>query len=147
MINFTLGLLADNAHADQSGKLYVLGEFTVIVSPTLPARHPQFYVVARWVADIVDIRDTKPMFEIEIVDEDGRAITPRSPKLPLPFGPIGEMARGKAQAQVILQFNMLMFPKYGTYTIHFRVNDNPNGAVTLYVADRLPGPPAPNVSK
>lgn len=138
MVDFNLGLLADNAHVDANGKLYILGEFRYVFAASVPARHGQFYVVARWEADTAELRGVDSALEIEIVDGDGQPIMPRSPQIPLTFGPIGEAARGRVQSQVILQMQGLVLPKYGDYVFHFFVNGVANGKVAFYVASPPP---------
>lgn len=132
-MEFDLGLMADNAHADQSGKLYILGEFKYIFAPKLPARHGRFTVVARWIAHTVEIKNKKNTFQIEIVDADGSPVIPRSPEMDLMFGPIGPAARGQSRAQLILAMEGFVAQKYGDYSIHFFVNGSHCGEVAFHV--------------
>lgn len=140
MIACDLGLLADHAHVDPSGKLYILGEFRYIYAPELPARHGHFSVVARWTADLVEVRDRENTIELEIVDEDGNPVVPRSKKLPLAFGPIGPAERGRAHAQAVIAMDGFVLTKYGDHVIHFIVNGTHNGRVRFHVL--RPKPPA-----
>lgn len=131
-IEFNLGVIADNAHVDASGKLYILGEFRYIFASTFPARHGRMSVVARWIANVPDVRDGAQV-EVEIVDADGKAIVPRSPKMPLKFAPIGPADRGKVQAQLVMQLDGLILPAEGSYSLHWFVNGTSNGQVTFHV--------------
>lgn len=130
-IEFDFGLLADLAQVAGGGKLNILGEFQVIQAPAAPARHGPFYAIARWVADTVDVR-SEPGVEIEVVDEDGQPISPKSPKLPLRFMPRVHDKK-KAQAQLIIQFNPLDLPRFGGYAIQFFINERPAGSISLYL--------------
>lgn len=147
MAEFNLGLLADNAHIDPSGKLYVLGEFRYIFSAQLPVQYPHFTVVLRWLAEIVEVRDQQNTIEIEIIDEDGKVIAPKSPKIPIQFGEVGPAARGRAQAQMVLNMNGLVLPHYGDYAIHFFLNGVSCGKVVFYVMQLPSASAPPNVGR
>jgi hypothetical protein len=133
MIQFDVGLLADNAHVDGNGKLYVLGEFRYIFAASVPALHAQMAVVARWVAPTMEVKDKQHTIELEMVDQDGRGVLPRSPKIPLGFSEIGPVEYGQSQALLILQMAGLLLPKYGNFAINFIVNDVNNGSVRFHV--------------
>lgn len=147
MAEFSLGLLADNAHVDASGKLYVLGEFRYIFSSSVPVQYGHFAVVVRWLADLVEVRDQANTLEIEIVDEDAKIVVPRSPKMTIQFGEVGPAQRGRAQAQVVLNMNGLVLPHYGDYAIHFFLNGTSNGKVVFHVTQPPPAPAAPNAGQ
>jgi len=145
MIKLDLGLMADKAHVDAGGKLYILGEFRYIFAAKLPARHGQMGIVARWVAPWVEVRDKENMLQIEIVDQDANVIVPKSPKIPVTFAPIGAAAPGTAQAQAIFEMNGFVLTKYGPHVIHFYINENHAGEVTFHVTSTpvVPKPAAP----
>ena len=134
MIELNLALLADNAHMDASGKLYILGEFRYIFAAQLPARHGQFSIVARWEASAAEVRGQENTLELEIVDADGRAIMPRSPKFPLAFGPIGDAGRGRVEARLIVGMQGMVLTNYGDHVFQFFVNGIANGTAKFYVA-------------
>ena len=71
--------------------------------------------------------------ELEIVDEDGNPVVPRSKKLPLAFGPIGPAERGRAHAQAVIAMDGFVLTKYGDHAIHFIVNGTHNGSVRFHV--------------
>ena len=104
------GVIADNGHTDSNGKLYILGEFRYIFASQVPARHGQMVAIARLTAEAVEVRSSPPLLELEIVDQDGQAILPRSPKFPLSFAPAGPAERGKATAQVVTQLTGIVLP-------------------------------------
>jgi hypothetical protein len=132
MIKFELGLLADHAQMSADGKLNILGEFEVIYSPQVPTRHGPFFVVVRWQADLSDVRDGNPMLQIEVVDEDGVPVVPKTAKLPLQFAQ--QIApKNKVRAQALLTFQFLELPKYGDYAIHFFINDQPTGSISFHL--------------
>ena len=141
-IELNLGLLADNAHIDDRGKLWILGEFRYIFTPTVPATYGKFALVARWIATVVELRGKESTFQIEFVDQDGNPVVPISPKFPLQFGPLGDAAPGKMQAQLVLEMGGVPLPKYGEYAFHLIVNGNHTGHVPLYVAVAPTAPPS-----
>lgn len=139
MIEFELGLIADHAHVDKAvGKFYILGEFRYIQASNVPARHDRCVVAARWTADLVEVRDRKNTIQVEIVDADANVILPRSEAMPLNFGPIGPAKQSKAHAQLVVNIEGLVLPKYGDYSIHFIVNGSHNGSVGFYVTQDSP---------
>ena len=146
------GLLADNAHVDAAGKLYILGEFKYIYATTVPAVHQRMVLVFRVVADAIEVRDGTAQLQLEVVDADGRPVAglPRSAKMPIRFAPVGPADRGKWWAQVTLELNGVMLPHYGDYGLFIIVNDQNLGSVGFHVQPR-PGPaagqlpPAPQV--
>lgn len=142
MIECTLSLVADHAQADSGGKLYIVGEFRYMYSKDVPVYHPHFSVVGRWQADTVAVRDRENSIEIEIVDQDGNPIAPRSPKLPLKFSSAGKADYGKSQAVMIANLQGLMLQKHGEHVIHFIVNDAHCGRVAFYLSDVPSGSPA-----
>jgi hypothetical protein len=140
MLKFELGLIADNVHTDSTGKLNVLGEFQAIGARVAPAVHAQCCVVARWKADASDLRDGGSTLEVEIIDEDGTPVLPKSPPLPMQFGDFLNV-RGKKQAQVILQFQGLTLPRFGAYSVHFFIDGAPAGDVPFYLIQGTQGQP------
>ena len=145
-MELNLGVLADSANVDANGKLYILGEFRYIMAAAVPAQHGRLAVVARFVADTVEVRGRENNIEVEMVDVDGQVAMPRSPKIPLKFSPVGPADRGKAQAQVILNMEGLLLPKYGDYAIHFIVNDRHTGKVVFHVTSAPPPTLVPDVN-
>src|SRR5881396_1456396 len=96
-----LGLLADDAIAGEMGKLYIFGEFRYIFVPALPARHGRFAIIARFVANAVEVRGQNHVVQIEVVDQDGTPTglpEPRTPEIPITFLPIGPANLAKHQA-------------------------------------------------
>lgn len=140
MIEFEFGLLADHAYVDKSGgsKFYILGEFRYINAPTVPAQHERCVVAARWTADLVEVRDRQNTIQIEIVDEDANLVLPRAEAMPLNFGPIGPAEQSKAHAQLVVNIEGLLLPKYGAYSIHFIINGTHNGSVGFYLTQTSP---------
>ena len=138
MIEFKLGLIADHAQLDASGKFYILGEFRYITTPKVPVRHGHCVVAARWTADLVEVRDRKSTIEMEIVDADANPVVPRSQELPLKFAPVGPAEQSKAHAQVVVNLDGIVFSKYGDYAIHFIVNGTHNGSVGFHLVQAPP---------
>lgn len=135
MVELEVGLIADNASVDVLGKLSVNGEFRYISAASVPASHPHFAVVARWLAETVEVRDGPHTLVVELVDEDGHLIIPRSPEIPLRFTPVGLMYRDKSHIQMILNFDNIVLPRFGTYAVHFLINGEHVGSVPFYLAN------------
>src|ERR1043166_663183 len=143
MITLNLALMADKAHIDASGKLYVLGEFRYLTARKLPMQYSQMPVVARWEAPLVEVRDRQNMIQMEIVDQDAGVLIPRSPKMPIIFVPIGPAQPSAAQALVIMEMNGFPLTKYGPHVIHFYINEQHVGEITFHVTSAPVVPKAP----
>ncbi|HEY6208331.1 MAG TPA: hypothetical protein VIW28_04705 [Gemmatimonadales bacterium] len=135
-----LGMLADNAHIDPTGKLYILGEFRYINAVALPALHGRMVLVFRLVADAIEVRDKGTAdLELEVVDQDGHPIgMPRSPKMPIRFAPVGPADRGKWWAQVTIELQGLLLTKVGDYRIFIIANGQNVGSVPFHVQLQQP---------
>ncbi len=112
-------LLADAANVSQEGKLNICGEFNVIHSNAEPPiAWPHCVLVVRVEASISE--GTQHTFRLGIFDEDGGAMLPVSPEIPLKFssqGP-GLPLRG----QVLMNFGNLAFPRFGTFEFHVLID-------------------------
>ena len=137
-----LGLIADDAIKGEGGKLYIFGEFRVITTQAVPARHGRFAIVARFIAPKPEIRiQPQHHLEIEIVNQDGEPTSlPKSPKLPLKFEDYGPANRSLMQAVVIVKIDGLILGQYGDHSIHFFVDERPCGNVAFHVDQAKPKP-------
>lgn len=135
-------LLADYAYIEPAtSKFYILGEFRYIRARSLPIRHDRMVLAFRVTADVVELRGVEPTMQVEITDADGNAILPRSPEAPIKFGPVGSAAPGKYHAQVRLEIEGMVLPRWGDYSIHIFVNKSHVGAA-YFTLSQLPQPPA-----
>jgi len=137
-----LGLVADTAHADAAGKLYILGEFRYLATAKVPAFHPQMALVLRIAAPAVEVPTGTAKLRLQFVDIDGHKVLPQNPpEMDIRFAPVGPAERGTVNAQVILTIGNLAIPVYGDYVIHVWVNNARLGEVKFHVL-QLPTPPA-----
>jgi len=134
-----LGLLADSAHIDANGKLYILGEFRYVMARDVPTLQ-QATMIARLVADKVELKSLAAKLQVEIVDQDGNSVMPRSPDMPIQFSEIGPASRGKIEAVVIVQFNGLPCPALGDFRIHLFVDGRAVGTGIPYHVMQAPSP-------
>jgi len=141
-VELDLALLADDAKVDERGKLFIIGEFRYLTVTAIPARHGHLAVVARFIALVSEVRDRANFIQVALVDEDGGAIMPRSPKIPLAFGITGPADRGMAQAQLILALDGLEISKLGTHRMDFWVNDQFFRGPAFFVTE-VPKPEPP----
>ncbi len=63
-------LLADYAAADASGKLNILGAFTIINARQFPVLHPLMYLVMKFQPELGEYGDARQL-QVEFLDEDG----------------------------------------------------------------------------
>lgn len=138
-----LGLLADDAIADATGKLYILGEFTYIFVQTVPARQGRFAVIARFVADAFAVRGKKNVLDVEFRDQDAEAREglPAFAGLPMNFEDVGPAARGQMRSVVILKLDGIILGQYGDHVVYFRVNGEAVGSISFHVAQLPSGMP------
>lgn len=108
-------LVADHVSETREGKMVIVGIFDTISAPTAPATHPSLFVTARLETSIGS--GTKHKMRLGMWDEDGREVIPLSGELDLPF--VSQGPGRPLRAQLILQFNLLTFPRFGDY--EFRI--------------------------
>lgn len=129
-----MGLIADAAQVDGTGKLSVLGEFNTIKTPGYPFVHNSMSVVARWTADKGEVPSKKSKLQIALVDQDGTSVLGQSPELQMNWEELGDVEPGKLRAQVILNMTSLRLLTGGTYAFHFTVDGKKLGVVRFLVA-------------
>lgn len=135
-----LGLLADAAHADQSGKLYILGEFRYIHALRVPAMHQKMVLVVRLVAPVVEVRGSTAQLRLEFTDADGQKVMPSPPVMSIRFAPIGPADRGMVRSQVMVEMGNVPLPHFGDYSIHVWVDGKRVGDVRYHVM-KVEAPP------
>lgn len=140
MVELELGLLADGASIDSSGKFYIMGEFRYLFVDNFPAFHPQMTLVLRLVAPTVEIpKGRKAKMRLQFVDADGQPLLPQDPPVvEIGFGPIGPADRGMANAQVVMNMGGLPIRQEGDHVIHVWVEDRRVGEVKFHVVKKPP---------
>ncbi len=129
-------LLADHITETRDGKLVLIGEFDGLMLSDLQKPFPRLSLVARFEAD--DAEGSDHRLQIGCFDDDGSAVLPLSPELHLRFHPLGP-GRG-SRGQVIMNFDHVLFPRYGEYSFRLLVDGHLAGRVPLHVSS----PPRPS---
>jgi hypothetical protein len=133
-----IAVLADYANVTADQKLNVMGIFNVINAPQAPALHRQLTLVLGFVSDPWDVMAQIP-FEVELVDEDGKAVFNLKGNMNAAKAPSGE----QATTNCILGLNDLVFAKFGHYEFKILVNDEPFATLPLMVQQmQTPNVPA-----
>ncbi|MDZ4259645.1 MAG: hypothetical protein U0974_03855 [Gemmatimonadales bacterium] len=141
-------MIADNAHVDGQGKLYIMGEFRYLTAAKFPAFHPKLALVLRISAPMVEVRGMKANLHLEVVDEDGSELLPKTPEFEIEFAPVGPADRGVAHAQIVMDLNGMPIPKAGDLTFHVWVNGSRIGQVSMHAVkqDAAGAPGAPGAA-
>ncbi len=144
-----LGILADGANVDSSGKLYIMGEFRYLHVRKLPAFHPHMALVLRLTAPTVEVPKDRPAkLRLQFVDADGHPLYPDDPRpeVAIRFSPIGPADRGISTSQVVLNMGNIPISQEGDHVIHVWVEDHRIGEVKFHVLlQKESGSPTPNV--
>ena len=100
-------------YAEAAGKINAMGiGFDTIYAPSIPAKHPFFFLVAQLRASSVEAGEKE--LEVHLIDEDGKdVIPPLKGKLAIPRPAAGT----ESIARVAMQFNNVEFPRYGLYSL------------------------------
>ncbi len=123
-----IAVLADYANVTADQKLNVMGIFNVINAPQAPAMHRQMQLVLGFVSDPWDVMAQIP-FQVELVDEDGKALLNLKGNMTAAKAPSGE----QATTNCILSLNDIVFNKFGYYEFKITVNDEPFATLPLIV--------------
>ena len=101
-------------YAEVKDKINALGiGFDTIYASSEPARHPSFFLVFQVRANVVEAGEKN--LKVSLIDEDGENVIPDI---------VGKFIVSKpkegteSKARVALQFGMVQFPKYGSYSVH-----------------------------
>jgi hypothetical protein len=125
-----------DAAVDYDGKLCLMGAFDTIVTTTAPAIHQQCSVALR----ILFRKEEEGPHQVNVlfVDEDGHSIMP-------PMAADFVIALPEdiffATRNLILNLQMLLFPRPGAYAIDISVDKRQMASIPLQV--RLVRPPEP----
>lgn len=127
-MKLALAAICDYAMIDKSEKLSVIGIFTRIGAPSVPARHGSLTVVLSFEVDPSDFGRAFD-FAIDVVDEDGRPIIdPPTGTFSVPDGGVG-----RAPINLLLNLQDVHFPRFGPYLFTVRVNGHPEASLELEV--------------
>ena len=101
-------------YAEVTAKINALGiGFDTIYASSEPARHPSFFLVFQVRANVVEAGEKN--LKVSLIDEDGKNIIPDiNSKINISKPREGT----EGVARFALQFGMVQFPKYGSYSIH-----------------------------
>lgn len=136
-MRLTLGLIAEAANTAADGKLNILGEFNIIISPHFPFTHPSLALVFRLEAD--GSEPAEHSFHIRLLDEDNNLVRPVGDGK-LVLGPSGYEGLPR-RIQGVIPITMATFEKPGTYTFDILVdNERPAliSPVELHVVQAPP---------
>lgn len=78
----TIGVLADYVSMSTEGKLHVLGVFSKIVAPQVPALHPSMTIVLQVLYGLSEVGWTT--FEVDLVHDHGELLRKEPVELELP---------------------------------------------------------------
>lgn len=119
-----LGLVADNAYIDQSGKFFILGEFKYLSVAAVPTQVERMSLALRITARREEVPSMRAQLELKPVDEDGDALLPPTPPMGIQFSPVGPAAKGWAHSQIVIELGMLPITKLGRFQFGLWLNGN-----------------------
>ena len=124
-----LGLLADAATIDGSGKLNILGIFDRLGTGAFPTRHPRMALVLRFSAGVHEVG--KHEIEIVLKAPDGGEVVRIDGEMNLAAGP-GQVSSGVLVPHV-LNLDGLVFPAPGLYAFDVSVDGKHHVLIPLTV--------------
>lgn len=121
-------------YAEVSGKINALGiGFDTIYAPKVPCKHPHFFLVIQLRANVVESGEKN--LEVRLIDEDGADIIPAiRGKFTIPKPHAGTEGTGR----IAMEFNNVVFPKHGSYSLHAVIEGHELVCVPLKVSPPLP---------
>lgn len=125
--------VCDGANISKTGNLNALGIFTSISAGSFPCTHPSFTYVA--CIEFHPVEEGEHKTSLFFVDDDGNSIVPRI------NGRIN-ISGGNRQANIMLSFNNVTFPKPGRYQIDLSIDNRlvKSDIINLFQSSR-PAPP------
>lgn len=101
-------------YAEAVGKINALGiGFDTIYAPSLPYKHPSFFLVFQLRANVVEAGEKN--LEVHLIDEDGNEVIPAiRGKFNIPKTSGVKESIGR----IAMRFHDIEFQKYGLYSIH-----------------------------
>jgi hypothetical protein len=128
-VNFAL--LAEHVSEGSDGKISVVGIFDQIWTTSSYLTFPRMFAAIRLHASVVE--GSEHAIELVIVDDDGHAVLPKSPPIPVSFFPSGP---GRPmRGQVVAQFDAIRFPRFGDYELNVFVDGRPLASVPFSVSE------------
>lgn len=127
-MNVQVAVLCDAA-TDDNGKLNMLGAFDTILTPQLPAVHPQCAIALRITFYQEDEGQHK--LRIHFVDADGRSIMPNFP--PLPLQVVLPEETHFVTRNFIVNLQHIKFDQPGLYSVDVFVDDDQIASIPLFV--------------
>lgn len=121
-------MICDSAADYNNGKLCILGAFDTIGALQAPINHPHCSVVIR--SRFERSEEGEHPFRLMLIDQDGKAFGPRidgKVKITVPPG------RESVTANLILNMNHLVLPKFGVYHFDFAVDGSLKARLPLYI--------------
>lgn len=135
-MNIQVAVLCDAA-TDDRGKLNLLGAFDTIITPQLPAVHPQCSVAMRVTFSQADEGQHK--LRLSFVDADGRSIMPNFPPVPVQVA-LPEDTHFLTR-NFIVNIQQMKFEQPGLYSIDVFLDDRQEASIPLLVKHLPPQPP------
>ena len=117
-------------YAEVSGKINAMGiGFDTIYAPSVPIRHNLFFLVFQIRANVVEAGEKNMV--VNIIDDDGKdVIPPLNGKIAIAKPAAGTESIGR----VAMAFNGVVFPKYGSYSLHAVVDGHDMVNVSMKVS-------------
>jgi hypothetical protein len=109
-IQSKLALLCDYALTSQDGKVSVMGIFSNIALPALPANYPRFFVVA-----ILLLDPGQHSARIQLVSPSGAEMLPNAPSMNL------DVPAPASETNLIIGFDNILFESAGLHQVQLRI--------------------------
>jgi hypothetical protein len=129
-----IAAIADYASTSDGGKLNVLGVFGIIHALTVPAMHPQMWLVMQLEFDAHDAGDKSLTILLEA--DDGEPILQMSGIMNVP----PQLEGQPSIVNSLMQLNGIPFPKFGRYQFKIQIADEEEITIPLTVALSVPRP-------
>jgi len=123
--------ICDYASFSKEGKLNILGVFKDIKIRTIPAVHPQLFIVS----NIISIKHADFKETIKIIDDENNEIIKS-----LEFNLKSASSRKEKQAEfgIVAQINNIKFDKVGQYKVEVFIDEELIGETILNVSKMTP---------
>ncbi len=131
-MNIQVAVLCDAA-TDNAGKLNLLGAFDTIITPQLPAVHPQCSIALR--ATFSNAEEGKHKLKLTFVDEDGK---PVMPSMEIPVEVAVPEETHFISRNFIINIQQLKFDTPGYYSIDIALDDKEQASIPLLVRHAPP---------
>lgn len=126
-MNIQVAVLCDAA-TDYSGKLNILGAFDSILTPQLPAMHPQCSVALR--ISFGRIEEGSHLVKMNFVDEDGKLLMP---SIEMPVEVVLPPEANFLVRNFIINIQQLKFEKAGQYSVDLAIDGRHELSIPLFI--------------